>query len=421
MKLLKLLMLSFVATMLFANDATMEVVKRMQDAPKISVQDGSDGSLDPIFKMRFFKMLLADLKTTTHFNPSDTYLPNAYENAPVLDKNRQNLTLQYKLEYSSNHTINIKTKLINMLNSQVMQEQSYQIPDQQHYPFASHRIISDLNDVIKAPSVSWMKRYVILSQNISSMNNNIIVADYTLTFQKTIISRGLNLFPKWANETQTHFYYTSYSDKRPTLYKVELSTGKRTKMISTKGMLVCSDVSKDGKKLLLTMAPYGQTDIYSYDVQAKKLKQITFYKGIDVNGGFVDNDSRVVFVSDRLGYPNVFAKSINGRGVEQMVYHGKNNNSSSSHGKYIVYSSRDKESEFGPSTFNLYLISTQSDYIRQLTATGKNMFPRFSSDGRSILFIKEYGNQSALGLIRLNENKTFHFSLKVGKIQSIDW
>jgi TolB protein len=104
-----------------------------------------------------------------------------------------------------------------------------------------------------------------------------------------------------------------------------------------------------------------------------------------------------------------------------MVYHGRNNNSCSALDNYIVYSSREGDSEFGSKTFNLYLISTQTDYIRQLTATGKNLYPRFANDKETILFIKEFENQSALGIIRLNANKSYHFPLKVGKIQSIDW
>jgi len=181
-------------------------------------------------------------------------------------------------------------------------------------------------------------------------------------------------------------------------------------------MLVCSDVSADESKLLVTMAPKDQADIYLYDIKKKELEKITSYKGIDVNGNFIDNDKRIVFVSDRLGYPNVFAQKIGNRSVEQMVYHGRNNNSVSALENYIVYSSREKASEFGSKTFNLYLISTKTDYIRQLTATGKNLYPRFADDSETIMFIKYYDNQSALGVIRLNANKSYHFPLKVGKI-----
>ena len=97
-------------------------------------------------------------------------------------------------------------------------------------------------------------------------------------------------------------------------------------------------------------------------------------------------------------------------------------NSVSTYQNYIVYSSReDGKSGFGTRDFNIYMISTQTDYIRQLTASGKNLYPRFSSDGQSVVFIKELGGQSSLGIIRVNENKSFQFPLKIGKIQSIDW
>ena len=66
-------------------------------------------------------------------------------------------------------------------------------------------------------------------------------------------------------------------------------------------------------------------------------------------------------------------------------------------------------------------MSINSTGIRQFTANGKNLFPRFSSDGGSIVFIKYLGAQSALGVIRVNANKTFYFPLTVGKIQAIDW
>lgn len=186
-------------------------------------------------------------------------------------------------------------------------------------------------------------------------------------------------------------------------------------------MMVCSDVSRDGTKLLVTMAPNDQPDIYLMDLKNHTKKRLTSYRGIDVSGNFVDNEQKMVFISERLGYPNIFAKSISGGSVEQMVYHGKNNSSCSTFGKYIVYSSRERISSFGNSTFNLYLISTETDYIRKLTTSGKNIFPRFGDDGETILFIKYLKNETALGVLRLNANKSFLFPLHAGKIQSIDW
>lgn len=238
-----------------------------------------------------------------------------------------------------------------------------------------------------------------------------------MTYQKVVVRGGLNIFPKWASKNQDAFYYTYYVNKNtPAIFKYSLANGSKSKIFTGKGMTIASDVSEDGSKLLITNAPKDQADIFIYNLHTGNLQQVTNYSGIDVNGNFVDNDSRVVFVSDRLGYPNIFAQSVNGGNVEQMVFQGKNNNSISTHGNYVVYSSRDDGG-----SFNIYLISTSTNLVRQLTGDGKNMFPRFSSDGGSVLFIK-YGNfGSSVGVIRINENKSFQFPLKIGKIQSVDW
>ncbi len=52
---------------------------------------------------------------------------------------------------------------------------------------------------------------------------------------------------------------------------------------------------------------------------------------------------------------------------------------------------------------------------------GKNIYPRFGSNGETVIYIKYLGSKTALGILRLSANRSFLFPLKVGKIQSIDW
>ncbi|WP_458701689.1 Tol-Pal system protein TolB [Sulfurospirillum sp. 1307] len=420
----KIIVLMALISSLFSYDATVEIVKKLDRLPKIALQDASDSSVDFNFRQRFFKILKGDLRVSSHFDVIDLYLESSYDGNiedNFLSDKKADLILRYNLSLEDSGYVIAKVKLLNAKSGQVDSEKIYKISKQNRYPFLAHKITVELNDKIGAPSIAWMEQFVIFAKYTDSKKSEIVISDYTLSFQKTIVKGGLNIFPKWANKEQSAFYYTSYNGKKPTLYKVDVRNGRRVRVISAEGMLVCSDVSSDGKKLLLTMAPKDQADIYMYNVETKNLEKITSYSGIDVNGNFIDNDERIVFVSDRLGYPNIFAQKIGSRSVEQLVYHGKNNNSVSAYDNYIVYSSREKGSEFGAKTFNLYLISTKTDYIRQLSATGKNLYPRFANDAETILFIKYYNNQSALGVIRLNANKSYLFPLKVGKIQSIDW
>ena len=411
-------------TSLFAIDAELDIVRKHSLIPNIAVIVTAK-SANKNLAQKIKKVIENDFLVSGHFKVIETDIKHKDidDGINLVGKKygKIDLVLNLEIEKTKTKEIVLKTNLIDINTKNSVMKKIYSISNQNRYPFLSHKIAIRVNEYLKAPSIKWMERFVIFSRYINSKKSEIVVADYTLTYQKVVVSGGLNIFPKWANKEQTSFYYTTYDDVLPSLIKQELYTLKSEKIMSSNGMLVCSDVSSDGNKLIITMAPNDQPDIYIYDVKTKLKTRITQYKGIDVGGNFVENDTKVVFVSDRLGKPNIFAKKIGESGVERLVYHGKNNSQSSTYKDYIVYSSRETINEFGYNTFNLYLISTQSESIRRLTTQGLNQFPKFSIDGESILFIKNYKNKSYLGIIRLNYNKSFLFKLKSGKLQSIDW
>lgn len=389
-------------TSLWAEDPIIDVINKDIALPKIIVKDKSNLS-DENLKRNFYNILVNDLKVSSNFE----IVNNGNEST--------NYIFEYSLSKNTNNLdLNVKIKIGNIEKSNKNYSSSIE-----QYPFLAHKSVKDSVNTLGLAPVDWMDHKILISRTNSSKKSQIIMADYTLTYQKIIIEGGLNLFPKWGNKEQTLFYYTAYDSDMPTLYSYNLKNNRATKILSSEGMVVASDVSTDGSKLLVTMAPKDQPDIYLYDLNNKKLEKLTNYSGIDVNGNFIGNDdSKIVYVSDRLGYPNIFIQTLGSNIAEQVVFHGKNNSSVSTYKDFLVYSSREPN-QFG--VFNIYLMSIKSDYIRQLTANGKNLFPRFSSDGGSVVFIKYLGSQSALGVIRVNANKAFYFPLKLGKIQSIDW
>jgi len=401
---------------LYAADATIEVVKEADALPSMAVEDASVDYTGTEAK-RFFRLLSSDLNVLAIFNVDHNYATTHFDNPEVLNK-AMDYTVRFRLRSGDDNSFLVDVRLMDQ--SKTLMQKSYGVSNQEMSPFVAHAIAYDINAFFNQPPMEWLKRKIIFSRLKGKMESEIIIADYTLSYQHVMIKGGLNVFPKWADEDHTSFYYTSLSGNKPTLYRIDARTGQRDALLSSDGMLVCSDVSRDGRELLLTMAPKGQPDIYQYNVDTKRATQVTTYNGIDVNGQFM-NDGRVVFVSNRLGYPNIFAKRPGESKVEQLVYYGKNNSSCSAHNEYIVYKARETNDAFGPNTFNLHLISMKTDFIRRLTATGINEFPRFSQDGDAIIYIKNYKQQSAIGVIRLQQNKNFLFPLASGKIQSLDW
>jgi TolB protein len=412
---LRYLLLILLSLELFAVDATLKIEKDVEHRSRIAVEDASAISNDD-----FFNILLSDLKISGHFLADTTHHRGDFDSSfisPAL-KSKEYI-LRYTLSQEAGTKLAIR--LLKASDGKVLLKKSYAIPTKQKAPFLAHKAIFDINNILKYPSIAWINRYVVFARYTSAKQSEIILADYTFNYKKVIIRGGLNLFPKWADPNQKSIYYTSYAGIIPALYRLNIYTGSKQKITSSEGMLVCSDVNKNGSKILLTMAPEGQADIYEMSSSGGAKKRITRFNGIDVSGKYVDNESSIVFVSNRLGYANIFKKSINGSGVSQVVFHGRNNNAVDAYGSKIVYSSRESQNSFGKNTFNLYLTSSTGSTTRPLTARGTNQFPRFSTDGTVLQYIKHGYDGSSIGYINLNSKQSLLFPLGTRKIQSLDW
>jgi TolB protein len=400
---------------LFANvDATIRIEKDVDQRSKIALIDESSG-VEPYLSSKFFKILQDDLKIAGNFVTDKTH----YLGMEAPSSEGKDYILKYRFNASSGASLDIK--LIKAASNELIFSKNYNIGSMNKYPFLAHQAISDINDQIGYPSISWINRYVVYSRYSGAKQSQIILADYTMTYQKVMISGGLNLFPKWGDKEQNTIYYTSYNGSLPTLFKLNIYSGAKQRVASSEGMMVCSDVSADGSKILVTMAPSGQPDIYEIDVTSGVKNRLTTFSGIDVNGKYVDGGSSIVYISNPLGYANVYKKPLFGSAVNQLVFHGRNNNSCDSSGRNIVYSSRESSNKYSGNRFNIYLASSSGGETRPLTTTGNNQFPRFSSDGAIVMYIKYRGNSSSIGYINLNKRKTLLFPIAGNKVQSIDW
>lgn len=412
---LALLFFNLLTSMLFGVDASLKIEKDVEERARIAVIDGSANE-----DSRVFSIFQSDLKISGHFLPDTTHhVGDVKSNFIVPALKSQEYIIRYAM--SQQGKTRLFVRLIKVSDGVELFKKSYAIPSSKKMPFLIHKAVSDINKVLGYPDISWINRYVVYAVYTSPGRSEIKLADYTFNYTKTIIKGGLNLFPKWADNRQRAVYYTSFKGVVPTLYKLNIYNGTKQKIISSEGMMVCSDVSKDGSKLLLTMAPEGQADIYELDLTSRSKKRVTNFTGIDVNGRYVDDESQVVFISNRLGYANVFKKSINSAATSQVVYHGRNNNACDAHGDQIVYTSRESSNTFGGNTFNLYLASATSSETRPLTTTGSNQFPRFSSNGSVILFLKQREGSTSIGYTNVTSYQSLLFPFTDKKVQAIDW
>ena len=393
MRILIITFFLMIQSFLYAEN--LEIVKYVGDyTPKIYLD------IDKKFPNKLVNILKIDSKLIDNYKI-------------VLDSKELNSS-DFKLSLTYSHN-KLLARLENLKSGAVVLYKRYKIPKFDIYPFLIHYLSYDLNNKLGFDEVPWIKRKLVYSVYMAPKESAIFISDITLKYRKRIISGGLNVFPKWANREQTELYYTKFLEKGPILYKYNIFTGQRSRIFDSKGMLIVSDVQ--GDNLLLTLAIDEQPDIYLFNTKNRSLQQITKYSGIDVNGQFYEDG--IIFISDRLGYPNVYLKDKSG-GVSRFVYHGRNHISVSAYKNLVVLSSRETNKAFDNNTFNLFLIDKNRDKLKRLTYGGKNMLPTFCDNGNTILFIKESKFSSKFGIIRLRKNRIFYTNLN-RRIQGFDF
>lgn len=404
------------SSVIFAVDANMNIVKQVSKQSSIAIYSSIDSSKSK-YSQKLIELVKKDLEVSCNFTFENTnFAPVAFESFPVEKQSLGNLVLI--LDAKENPTnLEFSFKLYDNLSKTLVLNKKMSTNQVDRYPFLAHKAAILINDYLQAPSIDWMNKLIVFSRYTGTKTSEIVIADYTLTFQLPVVRGGLNLFAKWSDESQQSIYYTSYKDKLPSIYKLNLSTKSQEKILDSEGMIVCSDVTADGSKMLLTMAKDSQPDIYQYDVLSKSLTRLTNYSGIDVGGKFLEGTGKFAYISDRLKKPSIFVQSFDSSSVQKLGNVGSNNSSFSIYKQFVVYSSRESDDQ----NFNIYLVSAQNNLKQQLTNSGRNEFPRFASNGESILFIKSLGSQNLVAIVRVMHNQVFTFPSKVGKLQSIDW
>ena len=386
------LIILFLGMMLFGKEIV--ITKYLENKPTIEINYTGPKSVEKILKM--------DFTVLDHFNV-------------IYNKDVNNSVMDFNIKYNeSNYTLTVKY----IKNNNLMLIKKYKSSNYSYFPFLVHHAVYDINKYFNMPGGKFLITKVVYSMLVAPKEANIYLSDYTFSYRKLLISGGLNIFPKWVNKQQSVIYFTKIG-KEPVLYSYNIYTGKLKRIMSCEGMLVVSDVNYNNGEMLLTLAPHGNPDIYLFNPKDKQLIRITHYPGIDVNGKFWDKNE-IAFISNRYGPPYVFAKNLKTGLVTKVLYQGVNQVGMDTYKNEMVVSVRETNKEFAPNTFDLFLVNKNNDSLKRLTFGGQNMFPNFSPDGNSIMFIKRKNFSNKIGIIRLNENKIYYYNLPK-MLQSFDW
>ncbi len=196
-------------------------------------------------------------------------------------------------------------------------------------------------------------------------------------------NNSINILPSWG---KGGLYYTSYIDGNPDLWK--WSRGKSKKVSSQPGQN--SGASWCKGRLAVTLSKGGtNTDIYLIDPNTGAIqKRLTDHWAIDTSPSWSPDCSKIAFVSDRGGTPQIYVMNAGGGDARRLTFSGTYNTTPdwSPRGNKIAFSARDERNQF-----DIFVVDLDGHIERLTQDQGSNEEPTWSPDGRYVAFISSRG------------------------------
>ena len=130
---------------------------------------------------------------------------------------------------------------------------------------------------------------------------------------------SLVLTPRFSPMVQ-EIAYLDYFNDNPNVYLMNVSSGQSELLGTFPGMTFAPRFSFDGKKLIMSLAKSGLTDIFEMDLSTQSVTQLTKSPSIDTSPSYSPDGSRIVFNSDRSGTQQLYVMKADGRGVKRISF-----------------------------------------------------------------------------------------------------
>ena len=201
-----------------------------------------------------------------------------------------------------------------------------------------------------------------------------------------------HLSPHWSPDNR-YITYTSYEKGNPDLYLYDVET-KKTKIISKyRGLNSGAQWAPSGKVLAYTGSKNGDSDIFYLNPFSGTRKRLIRGGGLDVDPTFSPDGKYLAFVSGRYGNPHIFLallkwdtqQSLRVVKDTRLTFAGWYNSTPawSPDSKRIVFAGYDKDIN----RYDVFIMDRDGKNLERLTLkTGDNESPSFSPNGQHVIF-----------------------------------
>jgi TolB protein len=209
---------------------------------------------------------------------------------------------------------------------------------------------------------------------------------------------SISSFPALSADA-TKVAFTTWKDGTPQIYIHSLESGRRLTFYNQRASMNASaEFTPDGKSLLFSStAGGGSAQIYKTDINGGNVQRISTNRAIEVEPRVNPRTGHdMVFVSGRLGQPQIFKMNLEGADTVQLTPGDGEAVNPAWHpdGQKIAFA---WTKGFDIGNFNIFIMDVASKQYVQLThGVGRNENPSWAPDGIHLVFASKRGNKTQI-------------------------